>query len=92
MLDCGPVLLDVQLGQHIDHMSRSVKDPEVHLKHLKPSPPASSIVDRCIECGFCESNCPSKDITLTPRQRITTYREISRLKTTENPTAEQQQR
>ena len=64
----------------------------MHLKHLKPSPPASSIVDRCIECGFCESNCPSRDITLTPRQRITTYREISRLKTTENPTAEQQQR
>ena len=64
----------------------------MHLKHLKPSPPASSIVDRCIECGFCESNCPSKDITLTPRQRITTYREISRLKNTENPTAEQQQR
>ena len=64
----------------------------MHLKHLKPSPPASSIVDRCIECGFCESNCPSRDITLTPRQRITTYREISRLKTTENPTADQQQR
>lgn len=69
-----------------------LQDPEVHLKNLKPSPPASSIVDRCIECGFCESNCPSRDITLTPRQRITTYREISRLKTTENPTAEQQQR
>ena len=37
------------------------------------------MVDNCIECGFCESNCPSKDVTLTPRQRITTLREISRL-------------
>lgn len=64
----------------------------MHVKHLKPSPPASSIVDRCIECGFCESNCPSRDITLTPRQRITTYREISRLRSMPNRTPEQQQR
>jgi D-lactate dehydrogenase len=55
-------------------------DPDVHKKNLKPSPPASPLVDRCIECGFCESNCPSRDVTLTPRQRITVYREISRLR------------
>ena len=55
-------------------------DPEVHKKNLKPSPPAHPLVDRCIECGFCESNCPSRDITLTPRQRITVFREISRLR------------
>lgn len=68
------------------------QDPEVHIKHLKPSPPASAIVDRCIECGFCESNCPSRDITLTPRQRITTYREISRLRSIPNRTPDQEQR
>ncbi|CAG9465318.1 unnamed protein product [Pedinophyceae sp. YPF-701] len=56
------------------------KDPEAHVKFLKPSPPASPLVNRCIECGFCESNCPSKDTTLTPRQRITVYREMHRLK------------
>ena len=68
------------------------QDPEVHLKHLKPSPVASPIVDRCIECGFCESNCPSRDITLTPRQRITTFREISRLRSMPQPTPQQKER
>jgi ferredoxin len=43
------------------------RDPDAHKKFLKPSPLASELVDRCIECGFCESNCPSRDITLTPR-------------------------
>lgn len=37
-------------------------------------------MNRCIECGFCESNCPSRDVTITPRQRITVWREISRLR------------
>ena len=55
------------------------EDMDVHKKALKPSPPADPIVDKCIECGFCESNCPSKDLSLTPRQRITVYREIQRL-------------
>jgi ferredoxin len=55
------------------------RDMDVHRKHLKPSPKASSLVDRCIECGFCESNCPAKDLSLTPRQRITVWKEIKRL-------------
>mmetsp|Transcript_7941 Transcript_7941/g.23662 ORF Transcript_7941/g.23662 Transcript_7941/m.23662 type:complete len:1075 (+) Transcript_7941:97-3321(+) len=54
-------------------------DPHVHKKNLKPSPLAHDLVDACIECGFCESNCPSRDAALTPRQRITTWREINRL-------------
>lgn len=69
-----------------------LQDPDLHVKHLKPSPAASSIVNRCIECGFCESNCPSRDITLTPRQRITTYREISRLRDIGDRTHAQQKR
>ena len=43
------------------------------------TPVASKIVDRCVDCGFCEVNCPSRDITLTPRQRIAVLREVRRL-------------
>lgn len=56
------------------------EDPEIHLKNLKPLPIAHEMIDKCIECGFCENNCPSRDLTLTPRQRIVAFREISRLK------------
>lgn len=54
-------------------------DPQVHLKQLKPMPKADPLIDRCIECGFCEPACPSRDLSLTPRQRITSWREIHRL-------------
>jgi D-lactate dehydrogenase len=53
-------------------------DAEAHLKDLKPLPATNEIVDKCIECGFCEPVCPSKDVTFTPRQRIVGRREISR--------------
>ncbi len=55
-------------------------DPLVHLKNLKPIPAAHEKIDACIECGFCEPNCVSSELTLTPRQRIVTYREIAGLK------------
>ena len=50
-----------------------------HLKDLKPIPTVEEEVDRCIECGFCEPLCPSRDLTLTPRQRIVVRRELARL-------------
>ena len=56
------------------------EDAEAHIRNLKPLPPAHSIVDTCIECGFCEPICPSRNATFTPRQRITAWREISRMK------------
>lgn len=52
------------------------EDPANHLKHLKPLPAADAIVDKCIECGFCEPVCPSKGLTLSPRQRIVMWRDI----------------
>ena len=51
-------------------------DPLLHLQNLKTLPAADAIIDKCIECGFCEPNCPSKDLTLTPRQRIVLWRHI----------------
>jgi D-lactate dehydrogenase len=37
-------------------------------------------VDRCIECGYCEHKCPSRDITTTPRRRIVLRRVLQDLK------------
>ncbi|MFF1476886.1 FAD-binding and (Fe-S)-binding domain-containing protein [Streptomyces sp. NPDC058301] len=36
------------------------------------------VADPCIECGFCEPTCPSRDLTTTPRQRIVLRREVMR--------------
>jgi D-lactate dehydrogenase len=55
-------------------------DPRAHVRHLKDLPAVEAEVDACIECGFCERTCPSRDLTLTPRQRIVVRREMARLR------------
>ena len=51
-------------------------DPRAHIKNIKPVPVIGQpAVDLCIECGFCEHVCPSRGLTLTPRQRIVLQRE-----------------
>jgi D-lactate dehydrogenase len=55
-------------------------DPRAHVTHVKSMAAVAPEVDKCIECGFCESKCPSRRLTLTPRQRIVVQREISRLR------------
>lgn len=58
------------------------ENPKIHLENLKPLPATNEIVDKCMECGFCEPNCVAEGLTLSPRQRIVIAREISRLKVT----------
>ena len=55
-------------------------DNHCHLKNLKPLPVVEEEVDKCVECGYCENRCPSRNFTLTPRQRIVLRRSLSRLK------------
>ncbi|WEK36024.1 MAG: FAD-binding and (Fe-S)-binding domain-containing protein [Candidatus Pseudobacter hemicellulosilyticus] len=55
-------------------------DPKGHIRHLKSLPSVEGEVDRCIECGFCETVCPSRDLTLTPRRRIVVRRALVGLK------------
>lgn len=53
------------------------EDANLHLLHLKSTPTVEEEVDRCVECGYCEPVCPSKDLTTTPRQRIAVRRAIA---------------
>jgi len=52
-------------------------DQHAHLRHLKTTPRVEPEVDRCVECGYCEPVCPSRDLTTTPRQRIVLRRALA---------------
>jgi D-lactate dehydrogenase len=54
------------------------RDPDVHLRNLKTTPAIEDSANTCVECGFCEPVCPSRNLTTTPRQRIVLRREIAR--------------
>ena len=54
-------------------------DKEAHLSNLKEMPQVEEEVDRCIECGYCEHVCPSRDLTTTPRRRIVVRRALQKL-------------
>lgn len=54
-------------------------NPNAHLQHIKEMTPINDRfhvhnLDSCIECGLCEPVCPSRNVTLTPRQRIQAQR------------------
>ena len=54
------------------------RDDGINLKSFKSAPPIEDLATHCIECGFCEAVCPSRNITTTPRQRIVLRREMAR--------------
>lgn len=54
-------------------------DKDAHIKYLKGLPTVEEEVDRCIECGYCEPKCPSKDLTTSPRRRIVIRRVLKNL-------------
>src|SRR5713101_3512638 len=58
------------------------RNPSVHLENLKSFPQIEGVTgsSQCIECGFCEPVCPSRNVTMTPRQRIALRREMARQK------------
>jgi D-lactate dehydrogenase len=65
-------------------------DARSHLKDMKTMPVVEEEVDRCVECGYCENRCPSRNFTLTPRQRIQIRRSLQRLKTEGDTTTHDQ--
>lgn len=59
-------------------------DSHAHIKDLKSLPTVEEEVDRCIECGYCEHRCPSRDLTTTPRRRIVLRRVLKNLELSGN--------
>jgi len=55
-------------------------DKKCHITNMKSLPVVEEEVDTCVECGYCEHKCPSREFTLTPRQRIVLRRSLARLK------------
>ena len=58
------------------------RNQNLHLENLKSFPQIEGVTgsSQCIECGFCEPVCPSRNVTMTPRQRIVVRREMVRQK------------
>lgn len=56
------------------------EDKKIHVKNIKDLPEVENQVDKCIECGYCEHKCPSRNITATPRRRIVIRRALQRFK------------
>src|SRR5687768_8857070 len=54
-------------------------DKNAHIRFLKGLPSVEEEVDRCIECGYCEHKCPSRNLTTTPRRRIVIRRILKNL-------------
>ena len=67
------------------------EDKEIHVKNLKQLPITHPMVDQCMECGLCESVCPTTKLSLTPRQRIVMARARERLAESEHTPEQRKQ-
>ena len=65
-------------GNALNPGSVLTRDEKAHLRNLKTTPAIEEIANACVECGFCEPVCPSRNLTTTPRQRIVLRREMVR--------------
>ncbi|MCK7641358.1 FAD-binding oxidoreductase [Corynebacterium sp. CCM 8835] len=54
------------------------RSQDIHLQRFKSFPKVEDEINACVECGFCEPVCPSRHVTVTPRQRIVLRREMAR--------------
>jgi D-lactate dehydrogenase len=86
----GPAIYDIMKTIKQETDPRNLLNPGVlittngqaHIEHLKALPKVEEEVDKCIECGFCEVKCPSRDLTMTPRRRIVARRQMALYKET----------
>ncbi|WP_127125304.1 FAD-binding and (Fe-S)-binding domain-containing protein [Pseudoflavitalea rhizosphaerae] len=86
----GPAIYDIMKTIKQETDPRNLLNPGVlistngqaHIQHLKALPKVEEEVDKCIECGFCEVKCPSRDLTMTPRRRIVARRQMALYKET----------
>jgi len=62
------------------------RDHTLHMQHLKSFPAVHDEVNKCMECGYCEPVCPSRKLSLTPRQRNAVARKITTLEGTTKET------
>ena len=60
------------------------QDSLAHIHNIKFHPKIAAVADNCVECGYCEPICPSKNLTTTPRQRIVLQRAIADSSFTKN--------
>lgn len=51
-------------------------DKKSYLKDISTIEEVDPTIDNCVECGFCEPVCPSRNIALNPRERIAVLREV----------------
>ena len=62
------------------------ENPLAHLHNIKFHPTIEAVAANCVECGYCEPICPSKNLTTTPRQRIVLQRAIAASNLAKNET------